>query len=125
MKPDQITASISRFDAALAAHRRAADRLTIEAAGLRALLAAPVERDPAADTLAQLREACEARGYPVSPDDHVAERDAGELLGRSQSTLRRWRAEGAGPPWRKRLNRTEYALAELAEFLADGTAEGD
>lgn len=119
-------AALARLDAALAAHRRAADAVTLAAAEVRMLLAGgPVAPDPAGEVLAALREAAVARGIVIGPDDGIGERDAAGLLGRSPSTLRRWRAEGAGPPWRRLLGRVVYRLGDLAAFLADGTAEGD
>lgn len=124
---DATAAALARFDAAFAAHRRAADRLTIEAAALRALIAPPASAadGEATETLARLRETAEARGFQITGDGFLAERDAAELLGRSPSTLRRWRAEGAGPAWRRRLGRVEYALSDLADFVASTTDPGD
>lgn len=116
-------AALRRLDAALAAHRRAADAVTLAAAEVRALLAGEAQPpDAAAEALAALRETAARRGFAVTGDDHVTERDAADLIGRARGTLRAWRAEGRGPQWRKRLGRVEYDLAGLASFMAAGTA---
>ncbi|HHT41212.1 MAG TPA: hypothetical protein GX000_06190 [Actinomyces sp.] len=121
--PASVAAAVARLDAALAAQRRASDRLQIEAAYLRTLLAKDAEPDPLSDTLAQLREACAARGLRVTHDEYLPERDAAELLGRAPGTLRGWRAEGRAPEYRRRLGRVEYALTALAEFTTENSAE--
>jgi len=45
---------------------------------------------------------------------------AAELLGRHADTLRRWRSNGIGPAYSKRLGRAYYHRQDLVAWLEDG-----
>jgi hypothetical protein len=109
---------------------RRLDAAVLELAALRALLKAADEpdepADPRAEAVERLRRCCAERGIEVGLGDTIAEGDAARLLRRSASSLRRWRAEGRGPNWRRGLGqRVEYALADITEFHAVNTGGGD
>lgn len=70
----------------------------------------------------RLRAAARATGAQISADDRVTEKTAAALIGASGATLRRWRAEGAGPAYVSLPLagcRITYRLSDLAEFLEE------
>lgn len=48
----------------------------------------------------------------------VSSKQAAQILGVSESTLRYWRSIATGPPWVKLGRRALYDLADLVEFVA-------
>lgn len=69
--------------------------------------------------LAQLTAAAIERGHRVTGDGYVTEAAAADLLGKAPKTLSGWRAAHEPIPWRRGAGgRVEYALADLAAFLA-------
>lgn len=57
---------------------------------------------------------------PVLPHLITAEK-AGEILGRSAATLKRWRYEGIGPDWIEIEGRVRYDVNVLLEFIKKNT----
>ena len=63
----------------------------------------------------------------VSSDRHervprlVNTRKAAEILGRSPSTLKRWRYEGVGPAYVEMEGRVSYDVAVLIEYINENT----
>lgn len=51
----------------------------------------------------------------------VNTRQAAEILGRSEATLKRWRHEGVGPNWIEIERRVSYDMAVLLEFIRKST----
>ena len=69
--------------------------------------------------LAQLTAAAIERGHRVTGDGYVTEAAAADLLGKAPKTLGGWRAAHEPIPWRRGAGgRVEYALTDLAAFLA-------
>ncbi|MGV3456322.1 hypothetical protein [Sphingomonas sp.] len=75
---------------------------------------------PELDGEARLAVECIVRRIEVV-DNHVSERDAARLLGRSASTLKRRRLTDRPIPCLKYDGRTRYRLADLAAFKAART----
>lgn len=71
------------------------------------------------ELLQALRAAANARGHRVTFDDYVTERCAADLLALAPKTLSNWRAADQPLPFRKNGRRVEYALRDLAAFIAD------
>lgn len=63
------------------------------------------------------RSACHERGIRMTADDHIAEKDAAELLTVARSTLATWRQEGRLQCRRTPTGAVQYSLAELAQFV--------
>ena len=51
----------------------------------------------------------------------VTPRKAAEILGRSATTLRRWRYEGIGPNWIELEGRVSYDVGVLLEYIWKNT----
>ena len=51
----------------------------------------------------------------------VDTRRAAEILGRSASTLKRWRAEGVGPNWIELQGRVSYDINVLLDYIQKNT----
>ena len=51
----------------------------------------------------------------------VNTRNAGEILGRSAATLKRWRTEGVGPNWIELQGRVSYDVNVLLEYIQKNT----
>jgi predicted site-specific integrase-resolvase len=51
----------------------------------------------------------------------VDTREAANILGRSATTLKRWRHEGIGPNWIEIEGRVSYDVAVLLEFIKKNT----
>jgi hypothetical protein len=79
---------------------------------------------PELDGVARLAVECIIRRIQVV-DDHVSERDAARLVGRSASTLKRRRLTDRPIPCLKYDGRTRYRLADLAAFKAARTVPED
>jgi hypothetical protein len=75
--------------------------------------------DPVAVKLAELQTACVERGLRLSGDGYIKESAAAQLLNRSTNTLRNWRYCEGRLKFRLLGGRIEYALADLAAFLAE------
>lgn len=72
-----------------------------------------------AEIVESLRVDCVARGIWVSPDGYVRETDAATLVNWSPKTMRNRRYSDAPIPHISRQGRPLYALADLAEWMAD------
>lgn len=81
--------------------------------------------DPLAETEAMLRRCAEDRGFRITPDGHVSEAAAAELLGRAYNTVRNWRSQHRPLPFRRFLGRIEYSLADLARFTIEAAEKDD
>jgi len=79
---------------------------------------------PELNSVARLAAECIIRRIQVV-DDHVSERDAARLVGRSASTLKRRRLTDRPIPCLKYDGRTRYRLADLATFKAARTVPED
>lgn len=66
-----------------------------------------------------LLAACRDLNIFVAYDGTVSAMDAARLLNRSEKTLRNWRTEYAGPPYRKHGGRVWYAIEDLENFSAE------
>lgn len=71
------------------------------------------------EIIEQLRVAVVARGYRLTFDDHVTEQCAADLLALAPKTLSNWRAADQPIAFRKNSRRVEYALRDLAVFIAE------
>jgi len=73
----------------------------------------------AVETL-DLRQECERRGYWISHDDRLRERDAAELMGLRPKTLRNRRSlkDPSLPVFVGRRGRPLYAISSLAAWLS-------
>lgn len=59
----------------------------------------------------------------LKPGDLVTDREAAEILGLAVQTLRNWRYERRGPPYRRIGGRViRYSLRELDAYTRAGTA---
>jgi len=54
----------------------------------------------------------------VSESTYWTERELSQYLGVSVATLRRWRASGEGPPWRRFGRLIRYARADVDAWAA-------
>jgi hypothetical protein len=59
----------------------------------------------------------------ANPDRLVPDRIAGEIVGISVATLRRWRYEGRGPRYAKVGSSVRYKISWLLEFVDAGMVE--
>lgn len=79
--------------------------------------------DPATDgpgvsaTLASFEARLAKAGIAQTGDGHIPPEGVALLLVVSVKTLRNWRSDGKGPPWRKRNRQhIDYPLAGVAAF---------
>lgn len=80
----------------------------------------PDRPDPEADPIAALRQFCQDRGLWIGPSDIVDERTAAQILGRSEHTLRGWRAGSRPLAFKKSGSRIRYSLRDIALFESNG-----
>jgi hypothetical protein len=80
-----------------------------------------VRADEGTAEVPRVREECERRGYWISHDGRLRERDAAELMGLAQKTLRNRRAlkDPNLPAFVKRRGRPLYSIASLAAWLLE------
>jgi hypothetical protein len=69
-------------------------------------------------TVANLAARAEAMGFEISIDGYLDSAATAVLLNRNRATLRQWRYQGIGPPWRRNGRCCEYAVTDLADWLA-------
>jgi len=74
------------------------------------------EHDPLAlaHEIEDLREWCKEHGRWIGPGGTVTTEIAAELMERSIETLRDWRTDGRGPPFRKVAGAIRYTIADIA-----------
>ncbi len=60
----------------------------------------------------------------VAADMHVAEGCASMITGVRIRTLRRWRADGCGPPFRKFGTLVRYGVADLRTWIGSQPSGG-
>ncbi|MCR6661952.1 MAG: helix-turn-helix domain-containing protein [Luteimonas sp.] len=63
-----------------------------------------------------LRAWCREKDHWVGPGGTVTPAIAAELMERSAETLRDWRGDGRGPPFRKFGGVIRYTLADIAAY---------
>ncbi|TDK26180.1 DNA-binding protein [Luteimonas aestuarii] len=74
----------------------------------------------------ELRARLEAAGFWVSPDGRVAPDAVSTIVGRSEKTLRTWRAAGEVViPFTRIRGRVTYALADVLHFIEANGVAGD
>lgn len=66
-----------------------------------------------------LHEECRRRGYWISPDGGIREKDAADLMGLAPKTLRNRRSllDNSLPAFKIRNRRALYSITSLAEWL--------
>ena len=75
-------------------------------------------QDPLAHAreIEELRAWCREHNHWVGPGGTISTDVAAELTERAKDTLRDWRANGIGPPFRKIGGAIRYTLADIATF---------
>jgi predicted DNA-binding transcriptional regulator AlpA len=66
-------------------------------------------------------QSSESGNHSIEETRRVSSRDAAELLGVSESTLRKWRMRGYGPRFIKMGSRVVYETGELENWLEKQT----
>ncbi|MBL8269563.1 helix-turn-helix domain-containing protein [Steroidobacter sp.] len=64
-----------------------------------------------------LRAQCERAGLRVLLTDEVDSEVCAQILDIEERTLRGWRQQGYGPPWRPQRQRRLYALSDIAVWM--------
>lgn len=73
-------------------------------------------------TIETLRRWARENGFPVFPGDRVGPAAAAKILGKSEKTLKNWRAGGTSLPYcrpGRRRGTVSYFLRDLAEQLRE------
>lgn len=60
----------------------------------------------------------------MNKDEYITEKELSEAWGVKRNTLQKWRSQGVGPKYIKRVGRIIYRKDDIAEFERSQTRQG-